>query len=47
MIRQIDTGIGIVVGGLAGWYHHGLLIWFALLGVLILWGYLEPKEAEK
>jgi len=43
MIRQIDTGIGLIVGGIIGWFHHGWIIWLTLFGVLVLWYYLGDK----
>ncbi len=47
MIRQIDTGIGIIVGGLVGWFNHEWPIWLVLLAVLIFWGYVEKPSQKK
>lgn len=41
--RQIDTFIGMVVGGVVGWFHHKWYIWLALFLVLVLWGYMDSR----
>ncbi len=46
MTRQIDTTMGLVVGGIVGWFHHGFLIWALLFGTMILWGYLDYRETK-
>ena len=42
--RQIDTGIGIITGGVIGWFHHKWYIWLMLFLILILWGYLDSQN---
>lgn len=46
MQRQIDTAIGMIVGGVFGWYHHSWLIWLTCFGILFLWNYIEKKESK-
>lgn len=45
--RQIDTGIGLIVGGVVGWYHHDWGIWLLLFLILFGWHYLEKAKKEK
>ena len=47
MIRQIDTGIGLVVGGIIGWFHHKWYIWLTLFLILVLWNYTEKKKGDE
>ncbi len=46
MIRQVDTVIGIVVGGVMGWYHYPWYNWLALLFLLWLWNYIERTQSK-
>ena len=47
MIRQIDTTIGLIVGGIAGLLHPGFLTWASLFGIIILWGYLDYCDSKQ
>lgn len=47
MIRQIDTSIGLVVGGVVGWFHHQWYTWSLLFGIMILWWYVEERLSEE
>lgn len=47
MIRQFDTGVGLVVGGFAGWFHHDWKIWSTLFFVLILWDLQERRDSNQ
>jgi len=42
--RQIDTGIGIITGGVIGWFHHKWYIWLLLFLILIFWGYIDSSN---
>ncbi|KKN56524.1 hypothetical protein LCGC14_0571020 [marine sediment metagenome] len=44
MIRQLDTSVGLVVGGILGWFHHKWYLWVVAFLTLILWGYMDHKE---
>jgi len=46
MIRQIDTAIGLMVGGVVGWFHHSWGIWLALFGVLIIWESIDAHSSN-
>ena len=42
--RQIDTRIGIITGGVIGWFHHKWYIWLLLFLILIFWGYIDSSN---
>ena len=43
--RQIDTGVGLIVGGVVGWFHHQWYVWLFLFGILVAW-YYSNKTLE-
>ncbi len=46
MKRQIDTALGLLVGGIVGYLQNKWAFLILLLG-LVVWGFLEDKEKEK
>ncbi len=47
MIRQIDTTVGLIVGGIVGWAHQGVLIWLLIFGMIFLWGCFDYRETKQ
>lgn len=46
MKRQIDTALGLLVGGIIG-YLQNKWAFLILLFSLVIWGFLEDKDQEK
>lgn len=44
MNRQIDTAIGLIVGGIVGWNHHSWKVWVVLFLILVIWQLVEPTQ---